>query len=110
MQSLEKLFEQINLLGVAVGRVEGLLANQATSGDIVNLTGRLDAMEGHLRGNKDGIQLAYDEIHEVYDRAVKVLPAGYLGWNWVHALVDALEKQRAAPQSREPRKKNKKGK
>jgi hypothetical protein len=37
---------------------------------------------------------AYDEIHRVYDAAIRVLsrqPKSYLGWNWVHALVDALE-------------------
>jgi len=40
---------------------------------------------------------AYDEINEVRGRAEKLLGYKYLGWNWVHALVDKLEKQAVKP-------------
>jgi hypothetical protein len=43
---------------------------------------------------------AYDEINKVRDRADKLLDAKYLGWNWVHALVDKLEKLCAPPPER----------
>lgn len=35
---------------------------------------------------------AWDEINRVRDTADKLLGTEYLGWNWVHALVDKLEK------------------
>ena len=35
---------------------------------------------------------AWREINQVYDRGVNLLGSEYIGWNWVHALVDKLEK------------------
>jgi len=40
----------------------------------------------------DPYKSAWEEINMSYDRAIKLLGPEYLGWNWVHALVDKLEK------------------
>jgi hypothetical protein len=43
---------------------------------------------------------AYMAIWEVRERADKLLDGKYLGWNWVHALVDKLEKIEAGAASK----------
>jgi hypothetical protein len=93
MKTLDELHEKMDI---------GNRNSHRNGMQLLEVNRKLDLLLAVRQGEQDGIKLAYEGIQEVRERANKVIPAKYLGWNWVHALVDMAEKA--------PRRKPRKGK
>jgi hypothetical protein len=76
--------EMAELFGAHKGAAEVIKLVEAA----LALSGEPPAGITHLYN----IKTAYEEIQKVYEGGCAALPNEYLGWNWVHALVDLAGK------------------